>query len=191
MRKSLTHPLANVLARPLGLALLILAADQLTKWLVLRHLSAGPIEILPFFNLVLVWNPGVSFGLFPQGSAAGVWFLITLSLAICAIMFIWLLKQTQPGLRLAIAAVIGGAIGNIIDRAVYGAVVDFLDFHAFGWHYPAFNIADSAIVLGIAFILFDSLWLEPKRQQTGPEPEEKLGQQQEEKKSSANHETPK
>lgn len=146
----------------ISIVALVLGLDQVTKVLALAFLEGSPISVLPFFNLVLVWNRGVSFGLL-NGGAAGPMALAGLSLVIIAFMAVWLARTTYRPLGLAISAVIGGALGNVVDRVRFGAVVDFLDFHAFGWHWPAFNIADSAIVLGIAFIVTDGLFFEPKR----------------------------
>ncbi|MCB1556607.1 MAG: signal peptidase II, partial [Alphaproteobacteria bacterium] len=115
------------------------------------------------FNLVLVWNKGISFGMFTQHGDYGPYILSALSLAIAGFFLIWLLRTTNRRLALSIGLVIGGAIGNVIDRLRFGAVVDFLDFHWKDWHYPAFNVADSAIVIGIAFIVLDGLLWEPKR----------------------------
>ncbi|PJB69710.1 MAG: signal peptidase II [Alphaproteobacteria bacterium CG_4_9_14_3_um_filter_47_13] len=148
--------------------LIIFILDQITKMLVLELVAEKNIAVLPFFNLVLVWNRGISFGLFNDGGASGALILSVISLLIVGGLVIWLMKIQDKYLTLAACAIIAGAMGNIIDRIRYGAVVDFLDFHAFGWHYPAFNIADSAIVLGIAFILFDSIFLEAKRKGTIP-----------------------
>lgn len=158
----------NLSLTQLGLlfALLLLVVDQITKNLIVLFLYEGQKEILPFFNLVHVWNRGISFGIF-NSDHSGAWMLAVMALIITAFFVIWLRKVDHRPLALAIGAVIGGAIGNLIDRVRFGAVVDFLDFHAFGWHYPAFNVADSAIVLGIAFIVLDSLFFEPKRQQNG------------------------
>lgn len=121
-------------------------------------------EIFPFFNLIMVWNHGVTFGLFAQDSA---WPLVIFSLIIVAVLLVWLFQKenNHPLIIFALSMVVGGALGNIADRIRYGAVVDYLDFHAFGWHYPAFNFADIAIVLGIAILLFDGLVLERKREQ--------------------------
>ena len=144
----------------------ILIADRITKVMALDSLSDGPVTVLPVFNLVLVWNRGVSFGLFTQDSTTGPYILSGLSFLIVLALFIWLIKTDFKPLGIALSAVIAGAIGNIIDRLVYGAVIDFLDFHVAGYHWPAFNIADSAIVLGIVFIAVDGLFWEPKRKQT-------------------------
>lgn len=148
-----------------AVAAAVAALDQASKALVLFLLPEKPVALLPFFNLTLVWNRGVSFGLLGAGSAAGPYVLSALSFAIIAVLGVWLRRCAWVPLRIALAAVIGGAAGNVIDRLRFGAVVDFLDFHLAGWHYPAFNVADSAIVLGIAFAVFDGLFLEPKRKQ--------------------------
>ena len=140
------------------LAAVLLVSDQVSKYFVLQTLGDGRIvEVTPFFNLLLVWNPGVSFGLFNQGGEAGRWALTGLALVIAAALAVWLTFERRFGTRLAIWAVLAGAIGNVIDRVRFGAVVDFLDVHALGYHWPAFNVADSAIVLGALTILLTSL----------------------------------
>lgn len=170
----------------LGVAIDIIIADQISKWaiteLFLRPKATGEnptslvlwlteapekvppvqIQINSFFNLVMVWNQGVSFGLFNHDSAAGPMILVGLSLLITGLFLIWLLRSAFMVQAMAIALVIGGAIGNVIDRLRFGAVIDFLDFHAFGYHWPAFNIADSCIVIGIAILILHSLLLEKK-----------------------------
>ncbi|MEM7679570.1 MAG: signal peptidase II [Pseudomonadota bacterium] len=158
----------------LAFSALLILLDQLSKWaiteLVLRpkiyngangldliswlkdapnRLSYDEITILPFFNLVMVWNEGVSFGLFSDYGDLGLWLLVALTAVIVIWFTGWLFMTETFTQKLAIAMVVGGAIGNIIDRLRFGAVIDFLDFHAFGWHYPAFNLADSCIVLGV------------------------------------------
>jgi len=142
-----------------GVALLVLVLDQLSKAWLLGVLAANPggIEVTSFFNLVMVWNSGVSFGLFGEDSESRRWLLIAVTLTITATLVIWLWRRPAPLVALALGAVIGGAVGNVIDRLRFGAVADFLDFHAFGWHWPAFNVADSAIVAGVALMLVDSL----------------------------------
>ncbi|MFN3826627.1 MAG: signal peptidase II [Micavibrio sp.] len=161
--KRLSLPLS---LRQIGLlcAVIVIAVDQITKNLVVALMYEGHHEILPFFNLVHVWNRGISFGMFNHDHS-GAWILAAVALAITAAFTVWLWKADNKGMAIAIGAVIGGALGNVIDRIRFQAVVDFLDFHAFGWHYPAFNIADSAVVLGIAYIILDGLFWEPKRKQ--------------------------
>lgn len=144
----------------LATAALIIVFDQITKALVLAHIHES-VAILPFFNLVLVWNQGISFGIFNDG-ATGPIVLTGLSLVITGFVLIWLWRAEKAALAIALGAVTGGALGNVIDRLTHGAVVDFLDFHVAGWHWPAFNVADSAIVLGVAFLVLDGLFCEPK-----------------------------
>jgi signal peptidase II len=141
----------------LGMALVVLAVDQASKLWLIGLLSGRPgIELLPFFNLTMVWNRGVSFGL---GGEAGLgpWPFVVLSLAIVAGLLVWLWRLKQWGLGLAVGAIVGGALGNVVDRIAYGAVADFFDFHAAGYHWPAFNVADAAIVLGVAVLVLDAV----------------------------------
>lgn len=144
----------------LTIAAVILVADQASKWLILEIVMQPPriIEVTGFFNIVMVWNRGVSFGMFGEGGEAGRWILSGVALAISAFLLNWLRQVDHRVSALAIGMVIGGAIGNVVDRVRFGAVADFLDFHLFGYHWPAFNIADSAIVIGVALLLIDSLF---------------------------------
>lgn len=131
-------------------------------------LSAPPrlpfhsIEIWPFFNLVMVWNDGISFGMFKNPEGWGYLILIALSAIVSIWFLIWLFNTRSTLQKWGIALVIGGAVGNMIDRVRFRGVVDFLDFHVFGWHYPAFNIADSAIVLGVFILLYYALFMEKR-----------------------------
>ena len=146
------------------LALGVLALDQVTKWAALNGLDPyEPVVVAPFFNLVLVWNRGVSFGMFAGAGASGPWLLTALAAAIGAFLIVWLYRETRAVTRLALWLVLAGAVGNLVDRVRFGAVVDFLDFHALGYHWPAFNVADSAIVIGAGLILLDSLVLSPTK----------------------------
>ncbi len=160
---------ASLMRRGLTIAAAVLALDQLVKWIMLDRVFgiAGPwdtpiwpppfIEVTPFFNLVMVWNRGVSFGLFSHDADAMRWLLIAVALAITAGLAIWLRRVDRPFVAVSIGLVIGGAIGNVIDRLRFGAVADFLDFHLFGYHWPAFNVADSAISIGVVLLLYDGL----------------------------------
>lgn len=143
----------------LVVAVVILLADQASKMffldLVARH-SPPVIEVAPFFNLVQVWNTGVSFGLFQEDSALRSWILIGVAAAVLVWLLLWLRRAQTSLVAVALGAIIGGAIGNIIDRIRFGAVFDFIDLHALGWHWPAFNLADSAIVAGVGLLLLDS-----------------------------------
>ncbi|MFZ9664811.1 MAG: signal peptidase II [Limnohabitans sp.] len=143
----------------LAVALLVLVLDQLTKWLIVGQFVLGDSRpITSFFNLVRAHNPGAAFSFLAQAGGWQRWLFTGIGLAASALM-IWMLRA-HPGQKLfgfAIACILGGAIGNVIDRLVHGYVVDFLDFHWAGWHFPAFNAADSAITLGAACLLLDEL----------------------------------
>ena len=132
------------------IAAIVLAADQGTKrWAIEQISPVGEYPVTDFFSLVFVMNPGVTFGLFPQSERWGVWLLVGAALLIVAVL-LWLWwKSPTPFERTVLMVVIGGAIGNVIDRVRFGAVVDFLDFHYAGYHWPAFNVGDSAVVGGL------------------------------------------
>jgi signal peptidase II len=151
----------------LVLAAVVAALDQLAKFWVLGFFAARPgetgVAVLPFFNLVLAWNRGVSFGLFNSGEARGTLIFAALAVLIVAALLWWLRHAERGWLALAIGLVIGGALGNILDRIFRGAVVDFLDFHWGDWHWFAFNLADTAITLGVIFIALDGLLGERRR----------------------------
>jgi len=151
----------------LAIALMVLVLDQLTKWLALDVLDLGarPIVVTSFFNLVLVWNRGVSFGMLDGIGAITPWLLSGLALGVVIGLLFWLKQSAHPLIATGLGLVIGGAFGNVVDRVRYGAVVDFLDFHLAGYHWPAFNIADAGICIGAGLILVDGL-LAPRRQYT-------------------------
>jgi signal peptidase II len=150
-------------AKRLGwtIAVVIFVADQISKWLILnlfQDATQSYFAITPFFNIVLAWNPGISFGMFGDVGEHGPDILIALSLLISAALAVWLTKAESRISALAFGAIIGGALGNVIDRFRFGAVTDFLDVHVLGYHWPAFNVADSAIVVGAALIVWESLF---------------------------------
>jgi signal peptidase II len=169
-----------------SIALDIIILDQISKWLILEYVirnevqpqgiklglidwimkapprmpSGASVDVLPFFNLTMVWNEGISFGMF---HGTGIWLLVGVSLIITALFSVWLTRATGWLQAVSLAMVIGGAIGNVIDRLRFGAVADFFDFYIGSWHYPAFNVADCAIVVGIALLVLDGVFFEPKR----------------------------
>jgi len=150
----------------MALVVATLVADQVSKELLLRYLlKAGNIVpvIDGFFRLVSVWNPGVSFGILGGDRALPPWILSAVAVVVCIGLFVWLRRTDRPLTGWGIGLVIGGAIGNVIDRARWGAVFDFADFHVRQWHWPAFNVADSAIVVGVGLMLLDSLIGEKRR----------------------------
>ena len=147
----------------------IFVFDQLTKWFVLDVLSLPEVQNISLFSagpfgldLTMVWNRGVTFGLF---SGDGPWnqlVLAGLAVAIAVFLLRWLARAEGRMVALALGAVIGGAFGNVLDRLRFGAVVDFVDAHAWGWHWYVFNVADAAIVCGVGVLLLDAL-LPPHR----------------------------
>ena len=143
------------------MAFVIIVMDQLSKWLMLSVVDIAnrpPIEVTPFFNLVMVWNYGVSFGMLSQPGTNVVYFLIGVAFIMVGVLLFWLWRATDRWVASAIGLIIGGALGNVVDRFLYGAVADFFDFHVAGYHWPAFNIADSAIFIGVALLLWDGLF---------------------------------
>jgi signal peptidase II len=144
-----------------GLIFVVLAfaVDQVTKEMALAAAPAltRGIEVLPFLDLVLVYNRGVTFGLLASDHPAGRWLLILLTGTITVALLVWLRRAQSRTQAAALGLIIGGALGNLVDRLRHGAVTDFLDFHAQGYHWPAFNLADSGIVLGVALLLIAEL----------------------------------
>ena len=145
------------------MAIVVIILDQMTKWWILTSIMTPPqrIPVTGIFDLVLVYNRGVSFGLLggapSWATAALIVFALLLSMALC----IWMWRADSLLLGTALGFVVGGALGNVIDRFLHGAVVDFLDFHAAGYHWPAFNVADSAITIGVVILIIDSLKSKP------------------------------
>ena len=137
----------------------VFALDQATKIAAASWLDRGgdAVAVTPFFNLVLVHNRGVSFGLFASAPGWGRWALAALAFAVAAGLAVWLSRAAERPLALALGLLIGGASGNLADRLYLGAVVDFLDFHAAGFHWPAFNLADAAICVGAALLAWTGL----------------------------------
>lgn len=147
-------------------AALAVLGDQLFKSWMIGLLQAAPgskIEIAPFFDLELAWNKGISYGLFKQDSFLGRWALICLALGAVIALAYWLAHLQTRLAAASVGLIIGGALGNAIDRIHYGAVADFFSFHAFGFYWYVFNLADVAIVLGGLSLLYDSLKSSHKR----------------------------
>jgi signal peptidase II len=148
----------------LWLSLLVILLDQVSKLLAESSLPhAKAVAVTAFFNLTLVYNEGAAFSFLSDQGGWQRWFFVVLALVVSGVLVFWL-RSLERGERLtamALALVIGGALGNVIDRILYGHVIDFLDFHYGGWHWPAFNIADSAITLGVMLMLYDVFF--PKR----------------------------
>jgi signal peptidase II len=140
------------------LSLVVLALDQASKfWIQQAFEPYQSLEVLPIFNLVLVFNTGAAFSFLGDAGGWQRWFFIGLALVVSLVLLVWLrrLEETERVTGWGLALVLGGAVGNLIDRVLLGHVVDFLDFHWAGWHWPAFNVADMAITCGVALLLVD------------------------------------
>jgi len=149
-------------ARWLRLSALVFALDQASKLAVEYWMQLGQvIEVLPFFNLRLAYNEGAAFSFLADAGGWQRWFFLIFAIVVVVLLMRWLRKlQPDEGwTALGLSLVIAGALGNLVDRAQYGYVIDFLDFHVVGWHWPAFNLADSAIFMGVIALLWASLVL--------------------------------
>ena len=143
----------------LGIAVVVILLDQVSKIAVSKVLAYGQsIRVTSFFNLVMAYNKGAAFSFLASEAGWQRYFFTAISIA--ASLFIVFLLKRHAGQRLfccALALILGGAIGNLIDRVMYGHVIDFLDFYVRGWHWPAFNVADSAITIGAVMFVLDEL----------------------------------
>ncbi|HEX5793520.1 MAG TPA: signal peptidase II [Rheinheimera sp.] len=141
------------------LVLLVLLVDQLTKQVVIANMQLfDSIELLPFFNFTYVRNYGAAFSFLSDAGGWQRWFFTLIAVTISIVLAVWLARNSKAQLKLnlALALVLAGAIGNLIDRSIYGYVIDFLHVYYQNWHYPAFNVADSAICIGAALLIWDS-----------------------------------
>jgi len=137
----------------------IVLADQLTKWLMLARFAPGErLELTSFFNMVLVFNKGAAFSFLAAAQGWQTPLLAAFALGAAIVVSVLLVRSPERRLLCGgLALILGGALGNLVDRLRFGHVVDFLDFHAAGWHWPAFNVADSAITIGAALLILDGL----------------------------------
>ena len=144
----------------LWLSLLVVLFDQITKiWISSTLTLNHPVNILPFFDLRLLHNPGAAWSILATAGEWKRWFLSGLAIIVSGIIVVWLIRLNgqQRWLACGLALVLGGALGNVIDRLIYGYVIDFIDIYYYNWHWPAFNIADSAISVGAVMLLIDAL----------------------------------
>ncbi|MBL8644772.1 MAG: signal peptidase II [Rhodospirillaceae bacterium] len=164
----------------LSIAGAALVIDQISKAVLLNVLrpegvTATPfstdkiIEVLPFFNFRMAWNTGISFSMF-DGGGATTYILLAVQVAITLALLYWLRSLSGRLMIVATGLIIGGAVGNIIDRARWGAVADFFDFHVAGWHFATFNVADSCISIGVALWLLDAILNRPQDAPSKQEP---------------------
>ena len=143
----------------------VLVADQVSKAFIIDFMAQRgfhPLDVAPHVRLVMVWNRGVSFGMLAQDSSMLRWGLSALAFAIATGLLVWVARQRDLWTVTGGSLVAGGAIGNAVDRIIHGAVADFIDVHAGGWSWPAFNIADSAITVGVGILILNAL-LRPDR----------------------------
>jgi signal peptidase II len=146
--------------RWLWLSVLVIALDQATKlWVSARLELFERVELLPFLNLVLVYNPGAAFSFLSDASGWQRWFFTALALVVSIVILVWLsrLRVEERAPAIGLALVLGGALGNVWDRLQHGHVIDFIDVYYRDWHWPAFNVADSAITIGVVFLIYDAL----------------------------------
>lgn len=150
------------------LAVVIVVVDRLSEHTVSYFVenTVGTIKITSFFNLVWTKNDGISFGML-QGLAYGQWLLSFLGVIITGFFFIWLLKVQSLRVACALGLIIGGGLGNVIERIIYGHVIDIFDFHIAGYHWPAFNINDSAIFIGVVLLIFIEFLRKPTHKNKG------------------------
>ncbi len=162
--KLITNP---AMARWLWLSLLVVVLDQATKWLAVAGLEPfRPVPIAPLVNLTLMYNEGAAFSFLSSAGGWQRWLFAGFALVMTLVLVAWLLRL-KPGERLMAAAlslVAGGAVGNLIDRVLTGRVVDFIDVYVGDWHWPAFNVADSAITVGVVLLLLSSVRAEPEEE---------------------------
>ena len=144
----------------------VVALDLLTKYLALNYLEyADPNPLLPFFDLTLLFNTGAAFSFLSDAGGWQRWFFVTIALLVCGLLTVWLRKTNRRywWLGVALAMILGGAVGNLYDRITHGYVVDFISLHYQNYFFPAFNLADTAITLGAIVLIFDMLFLEAQR----------------------------
>lgn len=152
----------------LWLSSLLIVLDQASKWFMVSWLSLyETVAVIPFFNLTMAHNTGAAFSFLAQAGGWQRWFFIGLTAVISTALIIWLkkLSSTAKLEAISISMILGGAIGNVIDRIYHGYVIDFLDVYYGSYHWPAFNIADSAIVVGAALLIIDSFMTPPAQTQ--------------------------
>lgn len=171
---------STLITAPTLSIIMLMAADQLSKWwIVERYFREGGMNFFPwlatfkqaradfvsepitsFFNFVIVWNQGVSFGMFRDHPWVGAYIITALAVAISGFFVAWMVKDKSPLIMTSGSLIIAGALSNVWDRLRFGAVIDFLDVHIGDWHYPAFNLADSCIVIGVIVLVVKSLFLD-------------------------------
>lgn len=148
--------------RLLWLSVFVIVLDQYSKWVVVRDLEyARPIRLNDWFDLTRLHNTGAAFSFLSDGSGWQRWFFVALAVSVSAFIFLWLgrvVRGTQRALAVGLALIMGGALGNVIDRVNHGYVIDFIHLHYGDWYWPAFNVADMAITAGAVLLVIDTLF---------------------------------
>lgn len=158
MEASMTETMTGSKLKWLWLAVLVVVIDLGTKAMATAMLTYGnPVPVIPMFNLTLLHNTGAAFSFLAEAAGWQRWFFVTLALVVSVVLVMWLrnLKHHETWTAVAIALILGGALGNVYDRVVHGYVVDFLHFYWQDWHFPAFNLADTAITIGAGMMILD------------------------------------
>lgn len=147
------------------IALLVFAIDRLSKNYILDIIgNGGQVEVIPYlFNLSMVWNTGVSFGIFAGSGDLTRFLLIAVAIIIVTLLFHWFTREHNRFMAYVVGLIAGGALSNALDRIIYGAVADFFDFHIMGFHWPAFNVADSCIFIGVVLLCMEQFFSEKKK----------------------------
>lgn len=156
-----------IMSRWLLLSFMVILLDQATKQFAEAILTAyEAVTVLPFFDLTLMYNKGAAFSFLSDQSGWQRWFFVVLALIVTAVLIGWLrrLKPGEQWVAVSLSLIIGGAVGNVIDRILFGQVIDFIHLHYQQYYWPAFNLADSAITIGVAIMLWDAFVLAPRRQ---------------------------
>jgi len=145
----------------LSIALAAFLADRLSKWWLIDVFGIterGIVKVLPFFDLVMAWNRGISYGLFQADTGLGIAILAGFAILVTAALTLWLARIHHRLMALSIGLIIGGAVGNIYDRIAFGAVADFFRLHAYGYYWYIFNIADVWIAIGVVLMIYDAFF---------------------------------
>jgi signal peptidase II len=145
----------------LWISVLVIVFDQITKYIASTQLDyAVSVSVIPMFNFTLLHNTGAAFSFLSDAGGWQRWFFVVLALTISVVLFVWLLrlKPNEKWLAISLSLILGGALGNVIDRSLFGYVIDFLDIYYNNWHWPAFNIADSAITVGAVVLILEGVF---------------------------------
>jgi len=145
----------------LWISMIIVILDRLSKSWIIEHLSLGQsIKVFPFFNIIYTYNRGAAFSFLNEAGGWQAWLFVIIAIGVSIFIIFWLFRLTKKQTlgKLSLALILGGTIGNLYDRIMYKHVIDFLDFYISSWHYPVFNVADSAICIGAIILIIELIW---------------------------------